>query len=70
MSIPDGHRQNFEMLLEAAKNADLALVECSERGTGKPVFTLCAVVHDGEEFTIMPFAKMFDGNPYEELNPP
>lgn len=70
MSIPEGHRQNFNTLLEAAKHADLALVECSERGTGKPVFAICTVERDSDEFVITPIARMFDGNPYEELNPP
>jgi hypothetical protein len=70
MAIPEGYRQNFEMMLEAAKNADLALVECTDKHTGKPVITICAIGRDGDEFVITPFAKMFDGNQYEELNPP
>ncbi len=70
MAIPDGHRQNYETILEAAENASLALVECSSKLTGEPVFVLCAVGRDGDEFVITPFARMFDGNPYEELNPP
>jgi hypothetical protein len=72
MAIPDGYRTNFETLLLAASNGDLALVECTDAATGKMVVAICAINHDpdGETFGIAPLAKLFDGNPYEELNPP
>lgn len=70
MSIPEGYKANFETLLKAAKNGDLALVECTDTLTSKPVFTLCAIGHEGGEYAMSPLAKMFDGNPFDELNPP
>jgi hypothetical protein len=38
--------------------------------TGQPVYALCAVNYDGEMVDLVPLARMFDGNPYEELVPP
>lgn len=70
MAIPKGYRNNFNTLLRAARNGDLALVECEDKTTLKKVYALCAVGRDGEEFLLSPFAKLFDGDPYKELNPP
>ena len=70
MAIPEHVRQNFQTLLNAAANDDVALLECTDKQTGEPVYTIVAVTHDGDEYILAPFAKMFDGNPYEELNPP
>lgn len=70
MAIPKGYRANFNTLLRAAKNGDLALVECEDKKTRKKVYTLCAVGRDDKEYVMAPVAKLFDGDPYEELNPP
>jgi len=69
MILP-GYKTNYETLLRAAKAGDLALVECTSIETGEPVFVICSVhVSDGE-YVMTPLAKMFDGNPYEEVAPP
>lgn len=68
--IAEGYKTNFETIQRAAKNNDLALMECQDKSTGKPVMVICAVHFDGEEYNFSPLAKMFDGNPYEELIPP
>lgn len=70
MAIKDGYRKNLQALIRAAQNGDLALVECQEKLTGRTVIAVAAIWRDGEEFIISPLAKMFDGNPYEELDPP
>lgn len=73
MAIPKGHRANFNTLQKAFAQGDVALMECVDRKTKKPVFVLCAVEHHTdpkEEFVMKPFAKLFDGNPYEEVDPP
>ena len=70
MAIPEHVRQNFQTLLNAVENDDVALLECTDKQTGEPVYTIVAVTHDGDEYILAPFAKMFDGNPFEELNPP
>jgi hypothetical protein len=71
-TVCKAHARNLEALVRAAKNGDLALVECRERSTGKPVAVLCCLdtEEDGETVNIVPFARMFDGNPYEQLDPP
>ena len=70
--IPDTVKTNFNMLCTAIKNNDVALFECTDKSSGKIIFTVCAVnrSEDGQTFNMVPFAKMFDGNPYDELTPP
>ena len=70
MAIPEPCRANFETLQRASANGDLCLVECRDAMTGQPVYALCAVNYDGEMVELAPLAKLFDGNPYEELVPP
>jgi hypothetical protein len=68
--IPAGHKANLATIQSAADAGHLAVVECSDKVTGKPVHALASIAWDGEEYTITPLAKLFDGNPFEELNPP
>lgn len=70
MAIPEGYKSNFNTMLAAAKNGDLALLECTDAATGKPVMTVCYVHQEKGEFVMTPVAKLFDGNPYDELLPP
>ena len=68
--IAKGYKANFETLCKAIRHGDVCLMECTDAATGKPVMVICAVQRDGDSFEMMPFAKLFDGNPYEELIPP
>jgi hypothetical protein len=71
MAIPKGHKQNFQTLVDAFKNGDVALMECQLSATKETVAVICAAnrLPDGEiEFA--PFGMLFNGNPYELLNPP
>lgn len=68
--ITKGYRANFETLERAFKHGDVALMECTDAVTGKPVIAICAVNTVNGEYEFSPLAKMFDWNPYEELNPP
>ena len=70
MAISEGHRANYQTLLRAAADGNLALMECRDRLTGQPITVLCAVQTDGEDIEFVPFAKLFDGNPYDEVDPP
>jgi hypothetical protein len=72
MAILEGHKQNFETLRRAFCNGRAALLECQLTATGETVAVICAVsdVLDSEDLDIMPFAIMFQDNPYELLNPP
>lgn len=68
--IAEGYRTNFETLERASADGNLTIMDCQDKATGKQVIVICAVNYDGEEYQMVPLAKMFDGNPYDELNPP
>lgn len=68
--IAKDYKTNLETLRSAFKNDDVALIECKDVNTGKPVITICAMSKSNGEYIISPLAKMFDSNPYEELIPP
>jgi hypothetical protein len=68
--IPQHHKDNFNTLLRAFEDGTACLLECHELATGKPVYVICAVNRRGEEFEMLPFATLFNDNPYELLSPP
>jgi hypothetical protein len=70
MAIPEPFRKNFETMLRAASEGDLALFECTDARTGYPRYVICAVGRDGEDYVITPFGHLHDGNPYEAYVPP
>lgn len=70
MSIPDHARANFETLLRAAADVNLALLECTDAATGEPRYVLCAVSRNGADFMFTPFGHLADGNPFEAYVPP
>lgn len=70
MAVSEGYIENFKVMMAAAKNGDLALMECTDKATGKPVIAICAVNHVDGTFEFVPIARMFDGNPYDEMEPP
>lgn len=69
--INESYKHNFNQLLRAGYNGDLLLMECTDAITGKPVITVCIHTVDGDDMhNMQPIAKLFDGDPYEELRPP
>ena len=70
MTIVQQHKSNFDTLRQAFENGDVALLECQLKSTGESVAVVTAVNHDGDDYGFVPFAMMFNGNPYELLNPP
>ena len=71
MVLMPGHKTNFQTLQDAFANGDVALMECQLTATGEEVAVICAAnrqENGGVEFA--PFAMLFNGNPYEMLNPP
>ncbi len=71
MALAKGHKANFRTLQEAFDNGDVALMECQLAATGEEVAVICAanrLADGGVEFA--PFAILFNGNPYEVVNPP
>ena len=70
-AIATGYQQNYDVILRAARNGDLVLVDCQLKESGDPVVVLCALSRrEDDTIDIVPLATMFDDNPYEILNPP
>jgi Family of unknown function (DUF6117) len=70
MSIPDYARANFETLLRAAADGNLALMECEDAATGEPRYVICAVGYSEEQFLFTPFGHLTAGNPFDAYIPP
>jgi hypothetical protein len=70
MAIPHHASRNFQTLLQAARNDDLALMECLDAETRELRYVLCAVGRDGEDFVFTPFGHLAPGNPFEAYLPP
>src|SRR5579871_3954884 len=70
MSIPDHARANFQTLLRAAADGNLALMECIDAVTGESRYVICAVGRDGRGFLFTPFGHLADGNPFDAYLPP
>lgn len=70
MSIPDHARANFNTLLRAAADGNLALMECFDATSGAPRYVICAVGRDGTDYVFTPFGHLADGNPYDAYVPP
>ena len=72
MSIPKGVRTNFDTLLKAACNGDLALMACTDAKTGEPRYVICAANAESDGGTaFVPFGhKHAEGNPYDAYIPP
>lgn len=68
MSIRAGDKANFKAIQDVFTNGDERLIEC-ETAEGNYVAVICAamtVLDDGRE-VLMPIARMFQGNPYDEV---
>ena len=50
MSIPSHARSNFQTLLRAAGDGNLALMECLDAVTGSPRYVICAVGRDNGDY--------------------
>ena len=70
MNIPSFARTNFQTLLRAADDGNLALMECVDAQTGSARYVISAVGQDNGDFVFTPFAHLADGNPYEAYLPP
>lgn len=57
------------LILSFAETGALTIVECIDLKTKKPVHTLCAVAELAGVSTLIPLAKLFEGNPYDEVGP-
>ncbi len=69
-AIETNYQINFDTLIESARAGEVLLLDCQDKATGKPVRVICAVNKVGDTYDLVPLAKLFDGNPYSEVNPP
>lgn len=71
MALASGDMANFGTLQRASSHGDLALLECQDKATGE-YRAVVVVVQRGTDGSVefLPVAKMFSGNPYEEILPP
>jgi hypothetical protein len=69
-TIVQKHQKNFETLRQAFLNNDVCLMDCVEKATGEHVAVICAMVKDKDEYSFTPFARFFNGNPFEMLESP
>lgn len=60
----------FDNVCAAAHEHALCLAECTDRRTGKKVNVLCATSTEGGVVRMQPLARLFSGNPYNEVAPP
>jgi len=70
MAIPDPVKTNFNTLLRAAGDGNLALMECLDAESREVRYVLCAVGRDGSGYVFTPFGHLADGNPYDAYLPP
>ena len=70
MAITVGYKENFQTLNRAFEAGHVCLMECTDKVTQNTVMVICAMQMVDGEYEFVPFAKMFDGNPYDELDPP
>lgn len=70
MAIAEGYKANFQTLNRAFLNEQVCLMECTDKITKAKVNVICAVNEVEGEYEMVPIAKLFDGNPYDELDPP
>lgn len=70
MTIPEHARANFETLLRAAANGDLALIECADSATGETRYVIAAVGRENDNYLFTPFGHLAEGNPYKAYRPP
>lgn len=69
MAIPYHARTNFNTLLRAATEGNLALMECTDAATGEPRY-VTAVGRHRRGIIMTPFGHFADGNPYDAYLPP
>ena len=70
MKLLDPFMRNFDMLTKSFGLGDVCLAACKEKTTGKTVAVICAVKQLGNDVELVPYAKMLEGDPYAQYEPP
>lgn len=70
MALRESDKENFETLLRAARNGDLALVETKRQSNGEYVALIVAMERERGTFRMTPLAEMVGGDPFELYKDP
>lgn len=69
--LSDAHRANFDTIKRAFADGNALLLACTDVETGETVPVICAVqMSDERTIEMVPLARLFIGNPYDEVKPP
>lgn len=60
----------FRNLTACAREHTLVLAECEDVRTGKKAYVVCEQFSDHGSVRYTPIARLFDGNPYNDITPP
>ena len=70
-SFLSGYEVNFESIRRACINGDLALLEAQDKAAGEKAALIVAINrYSGGDSEMVPLARMIDGDPYKQFNPP
>lgn len=74
MPINDKDKDAFQNIVQALASQALVMVLCTDKKTGKDVTCLCAAIaktgttpQTAADLRFMPLARLFQGDPREEL---
>jgi len=70
MALTQFQQASFKTIQRAFANSQVALMECRLRATGDMVAVICGVypLRD-EDVLFIPLAQLFNGNPYDTVEP-
>ena len=68
--IPRKARDSYIALNEAALDHRLCLAQCEDVRTGLKVFVVCSIEQENGCTTYVPLARLFNGNPANEVTSP
>jgi len=68
--ISNRAKLTFDNIVISAQENRLCVAACTERRTGRKVYVVCeSYVEDGAT-QFVPLARLFSGNPHNEITPP
>ena len=70
MALTKKDKALFDQIKAAAKADQLVLMECEEIGTKKKVPVICSHWTEDGIHCFAPLARLFAGNPYNQVAPP
>ena len=68
--IPRKQRDSYMTLNEAALDHRLCLAQCEDIRTGAKTFVVCSIEQENGCTTYVPLARLFNGNPSNEVTSP